>query len=69
MVLRDDMLVVDAKAFTVDYLYVTVEAHESKILDLVGTLNTDFIDKAIKNFVLDWRKKTVARGSSDVVPE
>jgi hypothetical protein len=45
----------------------TVEAHESKMY--VGPLNTEFIDKVINNFVLDWRKKTVTRRSSDVVPE
>jgi hypothetical protein len=34
----------------------------------VGALNTEFIDKVINNFLLDWRKKIVTR-SSDVVPE
>jgi hypothetical protein len=38
MVLRSDMLVVDAEAFTLDFLrysiQVTAAAHESKMLDL-----------------------------------
>jgi len=38
VVLRSDMLVVDAKAFTLDFLrysiQVTVAAHETKMLDL-----------------------------------
>jgi hypothetical protein len=63
------MLVVDAKAFTLDYLrdsiQVALEAHELKMLDL----DTEFTDEEVKRFIVDLRKKTVTRSSLDVVPE
>ena len=69
MVLRSDMLVVDAKAFTLNYLRysvkVTVAAQESKMPDLqhVGELDTGFTDEVMKKFIVDLRKETVTRWS------